>query len=121
MSYVKNVIKNYMPLFDVLKKISIDKRRNLFKAFVVSQFNYCPLVWMFHTKELNNWINSLHEKAIKVVSATFLLVCFERLKESTWKNVFYFTSKALFVLEISSFNFSDIQMSCRHQIAKHGT
>ena len=48
---------------------------------------------------------------LKVVSATFLLVCFVCLKESTCetrKNVFSFTSKALFVLEI--INFSDIQM-----------
>ena len=39
---------------------------------------------------------------LKVVSTTFLLVCFLSLKESTCKtrkNVFYFTSKALFVLE----------------------
>ena len=43
---------------------------------------------------------------LKVVSATFLLVCFLRLKGSTCetrKNVFYFTSKALFVLEIIKF------------------
>ena len=42
----------------------------------------------------------------KAVSATFLLVCFVCLKESTCetgKNVFYFTSKALFVLEIIKF------------------
>ena len=40
--------------------------------------------------------------SLKVVSATFLLVCFVYLKESTFatrKNV-YFTLKALFVLEI---------------------
>ena len=39
---------------------------------------------------------------LKVVSATFLLVCFLSLNESTCetrKNIFYFTSKALFVLE----------------------
>ena len=43
---------------------------------------------------------------LKVVSATFLLVCFVSLKEGTCetkKNVFYFTSKALFVLEIIKF------------------
>ena len=43
---------------------------------------------------------------LKVVSATFLLVCFLCLKESTFearKNTFYFTSKALFVLEITKF------------------
>ena len=43
--------------------------------------------------------------SLKVVSATFLLVCFVYLKESTVatrKNV-YFTLKALFVLEIVRF------------------
>ena len=40
--------------------------------------------------------------ALKVVSATFLLVSFLNLNKSTcqtWESVFYFTSKALFVLE----------------------
>ena len=44
--------------------------------------------------------------SLKVVSATFLLVCFVCLKESaceTRKSGFYFTSKALFVLEIIKF------------------
>ena len=45
------------------KFMSTEKR---FKAFIISQFNYCPLVWMFHTKQLNNRINSLHEKALRV-------------------------------------------------------
>ena len=43
---------------------------------------------------------------LKVVSATFLLVCFVCLKESTCetkKNVFYFALKALFILEIIKF------------------
>ena len=42
-------------------------------------------------------------KGLKVVPATFLLDCFISLKESTCetkKNVFYFTSKALFVLDL---------------------
>ena len=45
-------------------------------------------------------------KGLKVVFGAFLLVCFVCLKESTFetrKNVFYFTSKALFVLEIIKF------------------
>ena len=61
--------------------------------------------------------------SLKVVSATFLIFCFVCLKESTCetrKNVFYLTSKALFVLEII-FNFPDIQMSGRHQMPKHET
>ena len=48
------------------KFMSTEKRRLIFKAFIISQFNYCPLVRMFHTKQLNNRINSLHEKVLRV-------------------------------------------------------
>ena len=43
---------------------------------------------------------------LKVVPATFLLICFLRLKESTFetrKNGFFFTSKAPFFIEIIKF------------------
>ena len=46
--------------------MSTEKRRLIFKTFITSQFNYCLLVWMFHTKQLSNRINSLHEKALRV-------------------------------------------------------
>ena len=47
------------------KFMSTEKRHLIFKGFIISQFNYCPLMWMFHTKQLNNQINSLHEKALR--------------------------------------------------------
>ena len=37
------------------------------KTFIESQFNYCPLTWMFHSRKLNNRINKLHERALKIV------------------------------------------------------
>ena len=33
----------------------------------VSQFNYCPLIWMFHNRALNNRINKIHEQALRLV------------------------------------------------------
>ena len=36
-------------------------------TFRTSQFSYCPLVWMFHSRTLNNRINKLHEKALRLV------------------------------------------------------
>ena len=48
---------------------------------------------------VNNYILSI---ILKIVSATFLLVSFLSLKKSTCeikKTVFYFTSRALFVIE----------------------
>ena len=43
------------------------KRKSLIKAFITSQFNYCPLIWMFHSRELNYCINRIHEPALRLV------------------------------------------------------
>ena len=37
------------------------------KTFIESQFNYCPLLWMFCSRTLNNKINKLQERALRVV------------------------------------------------------
>ena len=37
------------------------------KAFLSSEFCYCPLVWMFHSMKLNSRINKLHERALRMV------------------------------------------------------
>ena len=41
------------------------KLKVLMKAFIESQFNYCPLVWMFHNRSINNRINRIHERALR--------------------------------------------------------
>ena len=43
------------------------KLRIIMKTFIESQFNYCPLTWMFHSRTLNNRINKLHERALRIV------------------------------------------------------
>ena len=32
----------------------------------LNKFNYCPLTWMFNNRNLNNIINKLHEKALRL-------------------------------------------------------
>ena len=43
------------------------KLRIIIKAFVSSQFAYCPLIWMFHSRHTSHKINKLHERALKIV------------------------------------------------------
>ena len=43
----------------------------LLKAFIESQFNDCPLIWMFHSRTLNNKIKTLHEKILRIVYSDF--------------------------------------------------
>ena len=75
------------------------------------------------------WTDSpFSNKSLKIASATFLLVWFVCLKESTCKtrkNVFYFISKALFVLEIHN-EILNFQIFKCHDVIKclsmkHGT
>ena len=51
--------------------MSLDKRRIVMKTFVESQFNYCPLIWMLHSRTLNNKINRLHERALRIVYSDY--------------------------------------------------
>ena len=46
----------------ISKYLNLDKRKVLFKAFIQSQFAYCPIVWMFHDRGIENKINRLHER-----------------------------------------------------------
>ena len=41
------------------------------RAFIESRFNYCPLIFMFHSRTLNNKINRLDEKALGIVHGSY--------------------------------------------------
>ena len=47
--------------------MNIEKRRTIMNAFFNSQFSYCPLIWMFHSRLINNKINRLHERCLRIV------------------------------------------------------
>ena len=77
--HIKNVLKEVNRKLCALMRISgflfQDKLKNLLRTFIESQFNHCPLVWMFHSRTAHNKINKLHERALRVVyrdrSSTF--------------------------------------------------
>ena len=46
--------------------MELPKRRILMNAFFKSQFNYCPAIGMFHSRTLNNKINRLHERSLRI-------------------------------------------------------
>ena len=43
------------------------QRQIIMKSFINSQFGYCPLVWMFHSRKLNKRINKIHERSLRIV------------------------------------------------------
>ena len=77
--HVKNLCQKASQKLHALARIanymSQEKLRIIMKAFVTSQFGYCPLVWMHHSRTLNARINKIHERALRLVykdnSSTF--------------------------------------------------
>ena len=59
------------PLIDIIKCSTI------MNSFINSQFSYCPLVWMFHNRILNNTINKIHERASQMNCLKITLSCKE--------------------------------------------
>ena len=43
-----------------------EKLQLLMRAFVLSHFSYCPLVWMFYDRTINHRINHVHERALRI-------------------------------------------------------
>ena len=62
----KKVSRKLHALDIVPKFISKKELRVIVKAFIMSQFSYCPLVWMCYGRTLNK-INKLHERALRLV------------------------------------------------------
>ena len=46
--------------------LKFQQRKLLLNAFITSQFSYPPVVWMFQNRKLNNQINRIHERALRI-------------------------------------------------------
>ena len=68
--HIKNICKKagnkLNALARIAKYIDLSKRKLLMKSFVISQFNYCPIIWMYCQRESNNLINKIHERALRI-------------------------------------------------------
>ena len=71
-SHLRNIlivsveIKNYIHC-PISQYLSLNKKPILFKTFVTSQFNYCVLVWMCRSRNLNNRVNNIHHTALRAI------------------------------------------------------
>ena len=62
--FVKRQGRNYLLARNYMDFI---ERRHLMEAFITSQFSYCPLIWVFQSRNLNSKINRIHERALRLV------------------------------------------------------
>ena len=69
--HINNTCDKASQKLNALARISsymnLNKRKLIMKAFVNSQFGYCPLVSMNYSRNLNNRINRIQERAMRIV------------------------------------------------------
>ena len=68
--HVQSICKKASQTLHALSRISnyMDDRKvkQTMNVFILSQFSYCPLIWMFCDREMNNRINRIHEKSLRL-------------------------------------------------------
>ena len=61
--------------------MNLQKIKFLINAFFNAQFNYCPLIWMLHSRQNNNQIKHLHERCLRLIRNNKLFSHEELLEE----------------------------------------
>ena len=51
----------------LLNHLSDSQKRLIPNSLIKSQFNYCPLIWMFCSRTSNDMINKIHERALRLI------------------------------------------------------
>ena len=74
--------QKFSALARVAHYMNLAQRRLIMNAFTFSQFGYCPLVCMFHSKKLNNRINNIHERALRIVYRDYKSTFKQLLKQN---------------------------------------
>ena len=78
--------------------MNFEKKHILINCFFTSQFNYCPFVWMYHSRTMNNKINHFHEKCLLIVYSD-KTSSFEKLLEADTSVLIHIRNLKIFVTE----------------------
>ena len=76
----KKASKKLHALARIAKYMDIKKWRMHMKTFVLSQFSYCPQIWMFHCIKMKHMINSIHKRVLKLVYQDSYDLTFQELQ-----------------------------------------
>ena len=47
--------------------MTFQQRKLIINSFAISHFSYCRIVLIFHSRQLNNGINNIHERALQII------------------------------------------------------
>ena len=79
----KQVNKKVCCLYRIRRFLNVDNAQRLCNAFVLSNFNYCPLIWMVCNKTLDGKINTV-QRALPGITITPLMSLSPLLEDSRY-------------------------------------
>ena len=65
-SLCKKASQKLHALARISKFMDTEKIVLMMNTFVMSQFSYCPLIWMFHDRRINDKVNKIRERALRI-------------------------------------------------------
>ena len=69
--HISDLFKKASRKISALARVSpfmiLSKRKLIMNAFFTSQFRYCPLPWMCHSRSNNRKIKMLHERCLRII------------------------------------------------------
>ena len=67
--------------------MNLAQRRLIMNAFILSQFGHCPLVWMFRSRKLNNCINNINKRTLRIVFRDYESTFQQLLKQNKSEHI----------------------------------
>ena len=86
-SLCKKAGQNLGALSRINHYLTQDKKLLLLKSVVKSQFSHCPLIWMFTSQYLNNALNSIHERPLRLIYKDYGLPFDRTLEDIKQKSI----------------------------------
>ena len=64
-----------------------ERKRIIMSAFIEAQFTHCPLVWMYCSKEVDDEINRIHKRVLRIVYSDYRSSFEELLRKDNSVNI----------------------------------
>ena len=88
-SLCKKAGRKLAVLVRLSKFMSFKRKKILMKTFVESQFGYCPLIWMLHSRKVNCKITHLQERSLRIVYSDYIASFEDLLKKDNSFKIYY--------------------------------
>ena len=88
---IKQIKRTFRAFARVTPYMTLEKKKIVMNSFFNAQLNYCPLIWMLHSRKNNNKIRHLHELCLRLIYSD---------KKSSYENLLEKLTQSLYTIKI---------------------